>query len=129
MNIEDLTIKEVIEISSIFQSTTNSKTSFLNDYIGKYVIVRTRNEGINCGEVVRIDETGLVLKDARRIYYHKPKDTKTSWYEGVSVSGLHNDSKISCPVDEKVIIEDYSLTLCSSIAIESLKTHVSHEQH
>ena len=127
MNIEDLTIKEVRELSCLFQS--NSKpSSFLNDYIGKYVIVRTRNEGINAGYVEKIDETGVVLKDARRIYYHKPKDSSVSWYEGVSLTGFSKDSRISAKTS-KVIIEDYSLTLCSDKARNSIENHDSHEQN
>ena len=63
--------------------------------IGKAVIVRSRNEGINAGIVILADATGVVLQKCRRIWYHKPKDTKLAWYEGVSVSGLSPNSKVS----------------------------------
>lgn len=127
MNIENLTIKEAMEIASIFNSPP-SKKSFLEQYIGKYVIVRSRNEGINAGIVREIDETGVVLSGARRIWYHKPNDKNTSWYEGVAVSGLSSDSMISCVVIEKVIVEDYSITLCTEEASNSIKNHKSHAQ-
>ena len=81
--------------------------------IGKSVIVRSRNEGINAGTVVLADESGVELKNCRRIWYHKPADKLTCWYEGVAVSGLSSDSKVSFTVASKVIIEDYSMTLCS----------------
>lgn len=132
MNIEDLTIKEVREISSLFNVSTRAtlaQSKVLGDYTGKYVIVRTRNEGINCGFVKAHDDTGIVLTDARRIYYHKPKDKTMSWYEGVSISGLSKDSKISNPVKEKAIIEDYSITVCSDTSKESLVNHKGHEQN
>jgi hypothetical protein len=110
-------------------SGQQTKTNFLKNYIGKYVIVRSRNEGINAGFVKEIDETGVVLSSARRIWYHKPKDPKTSWYEGVSLSGLSADSKISAEVLEKVIIEDFSLTLCTEEARLSIQNHPTHEQN
>lgn len=128
MNIENLTIKEAREIASLFQNQSQSKTSFLQNYIGKYVIVRSRNDGINAGFVKSLDETGIVLMDARRIWYHKPKDRKTSWYEGVAISGLSDDSKISAPV-EKAIIEDYSITICTEVASTSIQNHKTNEQN
>lgn len=78
--------------------------------IGKKVIVRSYNEGINAGIVVLADETGVILRDCRRLYYHKPKNKSMSWYEGVALSGISSDSKISCTVPKKVIIESYSMT-------------------
>ena len=88
--------------------------------IGKKVIVRTRNEGINAGIVALADETGVELKDCRRIWYHKPKDKSLSWYEGIAASGISSDSKVSGTVSQKVIIEDYSMTLCTDKAFETI---------
>lgn len=93
-------------------------------YIGQYVIVRSRNEGINAGVVIAADETGIVLSDARRLWYHKPKIG--SWYEGVSTSGLSDDSKVSPTVAEKAIIEDYSIVTVSDIAQQSIQSAVPH---
>ena len=88
--------------------------------IGKPVIVRSRNEGINAGIVVVADETGVELKDCRRIWYHKPKDKNLSWYEGIATSGISDDSKVSGTVSNKVIIEDYSMTLCDNNAFKTI---------
>lgn len=129
MNIENLTIGQAKEIAIIFGSMQTKNQSMLKNYIGKYVICRTRNEGINAGYVKDIDETGVILCKARRIWYHKPKDIKTAWYEGVAKSGLHKDSKISVEVEEKVIVEDYSLTICTEDSINSILNHPSHEQN
>jgi len=85
--------------------------------IGKPVIVRSRNEGVNVGIVVLADETGVELKNARRLFYHRPKDTNLSWYEGVAESGISDNSKVSGTVRCKVIIEDYSMTEIKSIDI------------
>lgn len=126
MNIEDLTLREARELASLFSASP--KSDMLQKYVGKYVIVRSRNEGINAGYVKEIDETGVVLAQARRIWYHKPADKSAAWYEGVSIYGLSNDSKVSIPVDMKVIVEDYSLTICSPTAEGSIKNFASHGQ-
>lgn len=130
MNIEDLTLKQIRQIQSLgcFAGEEQANTSFFESQKGKWVICRTRNEGINFGRVLEASEHGVILEEARRIWYHKPKDRKTAWYEGVAVSGVSEDSKMSCAVSEKVISEDYSLTACSEVAVESLKSHPSHEQ-
>ena len=122
---------ELLIMEKIGKKTNPEKgtTSILLDVVGKYVICRTRNEGINCGKVVAADETGCVLEDARRIYYHKPKEKSVSWYEGVATTGLSSDSKISGSVPRKYIIEDYSLTLCSEMAEKSLRSHVAKGQN
>ena len=97
-------------------------------YVGKYVIVRSKNEGLNAGTVLAADATGVCLKDARRLWYHKPANKAEAWYEGVANSGLSNDSKISSPVKEKAIVEPYSITVCSEVAEKSIKKADAHEQ-
>ena len=128
MKLDDLTIGEARQLAAMFgnsASPQNIQSRILNDAIGKYVICRTRNEGINCGKVIAADHTGVVLEDARRIYYHKSKDENVSWYEGVAQSGLHTDSKISGVVSRKYIIEDYSLTPCTIEAEQNLRNYVA----
>lgn len=97
--------------------------------IGKNVIVRSRNEGINAGTVVLADDTGVELKNCRRIWYHKPKDKALSWYEGVAVTGLSNDSKVSGTVSQKIIIEDYSMTECTDEAFKSIMEKTPNAQN
>ena len=88
--------------------------------IGKPVIVRSRNEGVNAGIVVIADETGVVLKNCRRLYYHEPLNKELSWYEGIAESGISNDSKVSCTIEKKVIIENYSMTEVKKEAYETI---------
>ena len=127
MDINDLTIGEAKQIASFFNSAIPS-SSLLDGMAGKYVLVRSRNEGVNAGYIVKADDTGIILKDARRIWYHKPKDKKLAWYEGVAISGLGDDSKISAPVVEKAIIEDYSITACTEEAKKSIVEYKSYAQ-
>ena len=127
MNLDELTLGEIKNISKLLQNSHSEPSNALIDYAGKYVIVRSRNEGINAGIVKANDSTGVILNEARRIWYHKPKDKTTSWYEGVSLSGLSDDSKISAPVLEKAIIEDYSITICTDDAKKSISIHKTME--
>ena len=130
MNIDNLTVgqlKEVAAIAATMGLIATEKKGLYSPLLGKYALVRSRNEGINAGYVESADETGVVLKEARRIWYHRPAD-ETAWYEGVANSGLHQDSKISAKVPLKAIIEDYSITLCSETAKKSIEGFKSHEQ-
>lgn len=132
MNIDDLKMGEFKELKALFSgnSTDNSasNSSMYQSWVGKYVICRTRNEGVNAGVVEQIDDTGVVLEDARRLWYHKPADKDLSWYEGVAESGLAaDDYRISNPV-KKLIAEDYSLTLCTSKAEKSIRDARTNKQ-
>ena len=129
MDLNALTIGDLKELRGLLgnQAATPTDTGFYDRYIGQYVIVRTRNEGLNCGEVVACDATGVVLKNARRLWRVKTESGQPAWYEGVSQVGLSKDSRISAAADEKAIIEDYSITVCTDIAKQSLETAVSHE--
>lgn len=122
-NIDELTIKQAKELASMFSSVSKveSTTSGLgNSFVGKYVIVRSRNEGINAGKVLELDDTGVILEDARRLYFHKPANKELSWYEGVALEGLSKDSKVGAEVT-KLIVEDYSITVCTKEAEKSIR--------
>lgn len=88
--------------------------------VGKNVLVRSYNEGINCGTVEAADETGVVLKNTRRLWSHRPSDSNYSWYEGVATVGISESSKVSCTVARKVIVERYSMTECKPTAYNSI---------
>lgn len=124
MNIDELTIGQARELVSIF---ADSGKGFYANYIGKYVIVRSRNEGVNAGYVVDADSTGVVLKDARRMWRHRPlnKSDQVMWYESCANHGLSTDgySRLSEPVTEKAIVENYSITVCSENAAISIQSY------
>lgn len=128
MNINNLTIGQAKELASLFDSTPKAQSDTLYArYVDKYVICRSRNEGINFGKVVAADDTGLILEDSRRLYYHKPSDKSLSWYEGVAISGISTDSIVGAKC-EKMICEDYSLTLCTEDAVKSITSAKTNEQ-
>ncbi len=125
MNIDHLAIVQVKELTSSMLAPKNK--NLMSEYIGKYVIVRSYNEGINAGLVLDANETGIVLFEARRLHYHIPLDETVSWYEGVAKSGLGNDCKVSAPAT-KIIIENYSVTVCTDTAMLSITGYKSHAQ-
>ena len=115
MDINELTIGEAKELANLFgNNSVIREANIYSRYVGKYVICRTRNEGINAGKVLELDETGVILEDARRLYYHIPANKNVSWYEGVAV--------------EKNLAEDYSLTICSKKAEKSIRGADDHAQ-
>lgn len=127
IKIDEVTyVREDLQKSEIVNFT--GEQSVATRAIGKNVIVRTRNEGINAGTVVLADESGVELKNCRRIWYHKPKDKSVCWYEGVATTGLSEDSKVSCTVESKIIIEDYSMTICTDEAFKSIMEKIPHAQ-
>jgi hypothetical protein len=129
MNTDNLTLGQICELIRLFGNnsnvSTNGSASIASSMVGKYVIVRSRNEGLNAGYVEAADDTGVILKDAKRLWYHKPAVKTEAWYEGVANHGLSSDSKVSGSVSRKVIVEDYSMTECTEIARQSIETAVA----
>ena len=119
-------MNELLEILKLVTNDDDkSKTSSRYEkYIGEYVLVRDGNEGINFGKVVDIDETGVELSGARRLWEHKGESE--SRYEGVAKTGLSKDSKVSCPGDKVIIGNNFSITLVDNNAVQSLLSHPSH---
>lgn len=134
MNKEEITLngkvyveKNSVNIQSYEFTGEETVASIL---IGKRGIVRTRNAGLLVGTVELADDTGIVLTNARRIWYHRPKNKELAWYEGVVVSGLSEDSKISCTMTRRVCIEDYEFVEIENATIfDSIMEKEPHEQN
>jgi len=128
MNINDLTIGQLKDLQNLIGGQQTQSSLFKN-MIGKYVIVRSRNEGINAGYLEEADDTGCILKECRRVWYHRPAVKTESWYEGVCNHGLSDDSKVSGVVVRKVIVEDYSITECTDKAAKLIQGAKAHAQN
>lgn len=96
---------------------------FRKAFVGKYCIVRSLNDGINSGYVDAFNQYGVLLRQARRCWYHLPSDKLLAWYEGCAIVGLAPESKLSAPVDCKLIMENYVLTRCTEMAKKSFICH------
>jgi len=127
MNIDDMALGDLKKIAAMFSGTIAEKggasappTPDVPDFAGRYVIIRTRNEGVNAGLVVSNGAGFVHLKDARRLWKIIPPSSSEKWYEGVAKSGLGDGSQISIEA-EKLISEDYSITVCTAAAEESIR--------
>lgn len=127
MNINDLTIGQLKDLQSLIGGGQR-QSSLFKSMIGKYVLVRSRNEGINAGYLEDADDTGCILKECKRLWYHKPAVKTESWYEGVCNHGVSSDSKVSGAVERKVIVEDYSIIECTAKAAKSIQEVKAHGQ-
>lgn len=129
MNIDKMTYGELKEIASISNGDRNNNGSdtLYEGLIGKYVIVRSHNEGLNAGYLEKAEAAGCVITEAKRLFRPISKDRGLSWYEGVSVSGLGDKSVVSGAVEKKVISESYSLTVCTQTAVDSIRGFKANE--
>lgn len=120
MNIDDLTLKQIKEISALVNGNAVSEVSKgLNAMIGKKVIIRTYCAGVWFGELNEKDRNEVILLNARRMW---------SWWakEGISLSSVatsginHNKSKIAESV-EAVWLEAIEIIPCTDKAIKSIE--------
>jgi len=118
-----------MELNSFDVSKVDVAKGFYSGVIGKKVIVRSHVEGINSGIVVAADASGVVISDARRLWYHAPENRDVAWYEGVALTGVDKSSKLSCVIPFKVIVENYSLTLLTDRAWDSIMAAPSHKSN
>ncbi len=118
INIEDLTIKQVRELTAIFgnQNATQHVDSKL---IGKYVIARCTQAGVHAGILDSYAGQECVLLESRRLWYWKAADKK-SFLSGVAVAGLHKDSKVGASCQRTVLTEVCEYIECSDIAMKSI---------
>lgn len=120
-------ISKLIDLLNLLNLGNSEQKPTVSDmyqaYVGKAVLIRDRNEGINLGVVAEIDATGVRLKDAQRLHHFVSKDKSLSWYEGVALSGLDAEkSRISPMVEEKLIISpNFSATLVSDEALKQMR--------
>ena len=118
MNIEDLTLRQIKEISHMF-SGDDATGKTLNSMIGEYVIIRTYSAGNWFGVLDQKAGNEVILKNARRMW---------RWWAAESISlsavalyGLKPEkSKIVAPVDT-VWLEAIEIIPCTEIAIKSIK--------
>ena len=124
-------IKELLEIVSMLDGDKPEEAKPQSENftiaVGKYVICRSRNEGVNFGKVVSYENGRIHLVEARRLHWFKPAHETECWYEGVAEHGVSSDSRLSA-FSEKEIVEDYSITICSDKSVKNIMEHKPHEQ-
>ena len=94
MNIDDLTLTQIKEISATVnsQQCSDKPQSKPHPFIGKHVIARCYSAGVHAGIVVSVDGDTAILKDSRRLWSWKAKDGIA--LSGVAQNGIESNSKV-----------------------------------
>lgn len=119
MSIDDLTLRQIKEISTLINGKSVEASTGLNGMIGKKVIIRTYSAGVWFGELIEKDRNEVILANARRMW---------SWWaqEGISlssvaISGINRSKSKIVNAVASVWLEAIEIIPCSDIAIESIE--------
>ena len=119
MTIDNLTLGEIKELVSMFGHQTAQGTPSLNGMIGQKVIIRTNSAGVWFGTLSEKAGNEVILKDARRMWLWKAKQSIS--LSAVSVHGVdESESKIVEPV-ASVWLEAIEIIPCEEVAIASIE--------
>lgn len=124
MNIDELTIAQARGIAQMFGSN-NAETPFNNGMLGKYVIVRCRDAGVHAGVLESTNGRECILTEARRLWYWKVKGSG-DFLNAIALSGVHDDSKLSAPVERIHLTENCEIIQCSRAAEESIRRQATY---
>lgn len=114
MNIDELTIGDAKKLAAMFGATTEA-APLNNNMIGKYVIVRCRDAGVHAGVLEASNGRECVLTESRRLWYWKVKGSG-DFLNAIALAGVHQDSKLSAPVDRIHLTENCEIIQCSDEA-------------
>lgn len=117
MNLDELTIGQAKQLANLFNSSKNQDG--INDFlVGEYVIIRTYSAGVWFGKLDKKVGNEVILKDARRMWYWKAKQTIS--LSGVAKYGIDDDESKIVEAIESVWLEAIEIIQCTKIAIESI---------
>lgn len=117
------TVKEVL----MGETKENGQGSFDNGMIGEYVIVRCRDAGVHSGFLVSHNGRECILRDSRRIWYWKVRGSG-DFLSAISLSGVHEDSKLGATVEKIHLTENCEIIKCSDEARESIIAQKVHNE-
>ncbi len=96
-------------------------------WIGKYVIVRTREAGVHAGILVSRHDRQAELSASRRLWRWRVKGNKGITLSDVATVGLDTkDTKLGAPVSI-VLTENCEIIECSPEAAENIAQFPTHE--
>lgn len=119
MNINELTIGQVKEISQLFGNAVANEFEIGRQYIGQYVIIRTYAAGVWFGLLSEKCKNEVILNDARRMW--RWKSTESISLSAVAQYGIcQNESKIT-PAVSSVWLEAIEIIELTPVAINSIQ--------
>lgn len=116
MDIQDLTIRQVNELKTLF---VDSSKSGLNEMIGKKCIIRTCSAGVWFGEISEKSGNEVIVKNARRMW--KWWAAESISLSAVSIHGIIHDKSKICEAVDSVWLEAIELIPCEAAAITSIE--------
>lgn len=121
MNIDDLTLGQVKELTAMFgaQNTSGAGQSTLNKMIGKKVIIRTYSAGVWFGKLVEKAGNEVILEGARRMYrWHAAESISLS---AVAVYGINQGKSKICEAVSSVWLEAIEIIPCTDESIKLIE--------
>ena len=120
MNIDDLTIKQAKELSSMFGANNkNNQAGGLNTFVGKKVIIRTYSAGVFFGKLEEKAGKEVILSEARMLWYWETANGGISLSD-LAVGGASDETKACEPVD--IWLEAIEIIPCSDKCINSFES-------
>ncbi|WP_226019749.1 hypothetical protein [Novosphingobium sp. FKTRR1] len=97
-----------------------------DQWIGKYVVVRTRDAGVHAGILKSRTARECELTESRRLWYWKVAENG-AFLSGVATNGLdYKASKIGAPIDV-LLTENCEIIACSEKAAQSIAQAPTYE--
>ena len=117
-------IKEITDLLSVLSSSPSCKVS---QYIGKKVIVRSYNSGVNYWILEEIGNWYCRLSNTRRLFKWVNKSgIDLNW---TAEMWLIEGSKVTTLLNEKEIYENnFEILPCSEVAIESIENYPTYKE-
>lgn len=119
MNINDLTIGQVKELSKIY--TNGGSEDIASHYIGRYCIFRTYSAGVFFGILKSRNKDECIIENCRRIWSWSGSFTLSK----VAVDGVES-AKLSIQEPEKLALGVIEIIPASAKCTNQLKGMVSH---
>jgi len=94
-------------------------------WIGKYVVVRTRDAGVHAGILKSRNDRQCELIESRRLWYWKVAE-KGAFLSGVATLGLDPSSKVGAPIDI-VLTENCEIIATTEKAAQSIAQAPTYE--
>lgn len=109
-------VKKTVAKKPVRRSAPKANGAFITP--GEYVIVRARDAGVHAGEYVSHSGREVTLKNARRLWYWKAKESIS--LSAVATSGIATASKIAPAVARILIGDACEIIPCTKEARDSI---------
>ena len=119
MNIDDLTLGQIKQITAMVGQTSQQQSQGLSAMVGLKCIVRTYSAGVWFGEIVEKDRNEVIVKNARRMWQWKAKESIS--LSGVAVHGIDQKNSKIAPSVPHVWLEAIELIPISGKSAMSIE--------